>query len=492
MAAISDEVETIILVMMENRSFDHMLGHLSIDTPSMPVNGLSGNLDQYENDYKGTIYPCYERGQDYELPFDLPHEYNDVQTQLRKNPVSKNFSMRGFVEAYANSIQVPPNTEADPMGYFPARLTPVTDFLARNFCICDNWFAPIPTSTQPNRTMAFSGDSSIYQTKAQLISIQNDIFHWMEANKIRWRVYHDGFSFFSLYNSLWPFVFGEQFRRTEFLYPDILHEPAGQAPQVIIIEPSYEDAPHLGSKHPNDNHAPLAVGWGEDFLRRTYQAVTANPDNWAHTVMVVYYDEHGGFYDHVPPPPIGYTTTGSDSHSFESLGPRIPGLVISPFVKPGSICSELFDHTSVLQFIAETFTNGTIYSPTVSKRKAAGIQSISVALDNTTPFPAPPVPTVEINTPAALGKSLTQAPSTEMGKSFELAALQMLEQKPAEVARKYPELIQWKDTAAKSGAVGLEGLGPAVSRPAVSQSKRAIKGVAAKKKKVQNPRKGKG
>ena len=136
----------------------------------------------------------------------------------------------------------------------------------------------------------------------------------MEANKIRWRVYHDGFSFFSLYNSLWPFVFGEQFRRTEFLYPDMLHEPAGQAPQVIIIEPSYEDAPHLGSKHPNDNHAPLAVGWGEDFLRRTYQAVTANPEKWARTVMVLYYDEHGGFYDHVPPPPIGYTTTGQDAH----------------------------------------------------------------------------------------------------------------------------------------------------------------------------------
>jgi hypothetical protein len=153
----------------------------------------------------------------------------------------------------------------------------------------------------------------------------------------------------------------------------------------------------------------------------------------------------------VAPPSIGYTTTSQDAHVFESLGPRIPGLIISPLVKPGSVCSELFDHTSVLQFIAERFTNGAAYSSNVSKRKAAGIQSLSVALNNSVPYPAPPSPTVAINSPATLGKSLTKAPSTEMGKSFELAALQMLEQKPAEVARKYPELIQWKETAVKSG-----------------------------------------
>jgi hypothetical protein len=193
----------------------------------------------------------------------------------------------------------------------------------------------------------------------------------------------------------------------------------------------------------------------------------------------------------VAPPPIGYTTTGSDAHSFESLGPRIPGLIISPLVKPGSICSQLFDHTSVLQFIAERFTKGAAYSETVSKRKAAGIQSLSVALNNSTPYPAPPAPTVAINTPATLGKSLTKAPSTEMGKSFELAALQMLEQKPAEVARKYPELIQWKDTAVKSGlAVAAGPVAKVNIKTPVPPSDRVGKTGAGKKKKVQKGRKG--
>ena len=188
--------------------------------------------------------------------------------------------------------------------------------------------------------------------------------------------------------------------------------------------------------------------------------------------------------------------------SFESLGPRIPGIIISPLVKPGSVCSKLFDHTSVLQFIAERFAKGGSYSPSVSKRKTAGIQSISVALNNTVPYPAPPAPTVEINSPASLGKSLTQAPSTEMGKSFELAALQMLEQKPAEVARKYPELFQWKETAAKSGgavfATAAAIAGQALSKPTMANTKtpgpksgRVAKGSASNKKKVQKGKKGK-
>jgi phospholipase C len=453
MPEIIDQVETIVLVMMENRSFDHMLGHLSIDNPAMPVNGLrTENFDQYANDLNGTIYPCYERDNDDMLFWDLPHEAADVQTQLRKNSQSGVYSMHGFVEAFANYTHSVPNTEADPMGYFPRRFIPMTDFLATNFCVCDKWFSPIPTSTQPNRTMAFSGDSSIHDTKPQLISIPNDLFHWMDSpnHPVRWRVYHDGFSFFSLYNDLWPYVLGEQFMRTETLYADLMKEPDSHSPQVIIIEPNYHDAPHLGSKQPNDNHAPLAVGWGEDFLRRTYQAVTANAKRWAKTVMIVYYDEHGGFYDHEPPPDMNYTTIGGDGFQFNNMGPRIPGIIVSPLVKKGSICSELFDHTSVLQFIAEKFANDKIYTTPVTQRKEAGICSISVALNNAAPFAAPVAPTDTLTPMATLGKALTTAPQSDMAKSFELAGLQMIDQKPAEVKIKYPELFQWKDTVVKS------------------------------------------
>ena len=451
MAGILDQVTSIVLVMMENRSFDHLLGHLTIDNPALDIDGLRKPLDQYNNIYNGTVYPPFPRDNDAELAHDVPHESDFVQTQLAFNPVNDNFTMNGFVTAYAQSTGVPPNPECDPMGYFPPNFLPMTNFLASNFCLCDKWFSPIPTSTQPNRTMAFSGDSSVYQTKGQLIGIDNDIFHWMEKRGVRWRVYHEGFSFFSLYPTLWPFVLGEQFRRYENLYADIKNEPVAQAPQVTIIEPCYEDAPHLG-KQPDDNHAPLAVAWGEDFLRRTYQAITANPEKWKGTLLVLYYDEHGGFFDHVAPPKIPYTTTGDDKHSFISTGPRIPAILVSPLVKPGTPCHLQLDHTSVLQLLAEKFGKpGETYSDNVAFRRKAGIHSLREALNNDRPFDAPAAPSVGIPAVALLGRHLSESPQSAMGQAFELAGQQLLTKKPAETAIKYPELVQWNDQAAKSG-----------------------------------------
>jgi phospholipase C len=381
MAGILDQVNSIVLVMMENRSFDHLLGHLTIDDPTLDVEGLRAPFDQYNNIYQGTPFPVYSRDNDAELAADVPHEFNYVQTQLAYNPINGNFAMTGFVTAYAQSTNAPPNPQCEPMGYFPAPYVPMTQFLATKFCLCDNWFSPIPTSTQPNRTMAFSGDTPIHETKTQLIDIgDSNIFKWLTDHGVSWRVYNEGFSFFTLYPKLIPDVLGPNFRSYDKLYNDIMNEPAATAPQVTIIEPVYEDAPHLG-KQPDDNHAPLVVGWGEDFLRRTYQAVTANPEKWQGTLMILYYDEHGGFYDHVQPRPIAYTTTGGDAFSFNNTGPRIPAILISPFVTPGQPCHLLFDHTSVLQLLAEKFgAPGESWSPTVAARKAAGVQSIHAAL----------------------------------------------------------------------------------------------------------------
>jgi phospholipase C len=450
MPSLLDQVTSIILVMMENRSFDHMLGHLTIDNPELDINGLKTPLDPYNNTYSGTLYPVYARDRDDELPHDVPHEYNYVNTQMAFNNISGTYAMNGFVTAYAQSTGIQPNPQCEPMGYFPANFLPMTHFLADNFCCCDRWFSPIPTSTQPNRTMAFSGDSSIYETKTQLISIKNDIFHWLDDHQVRWRVYHEGFSFFALYPDLWPYVLGPQFRRYENLYADIMHESLSIAPQVTIIEPCYEDAPHLG-KQPDDNHAPLAVAWGEDFLRRTYQAITANPDKWKGTLMILYYDEHGGFYDHVQPAPISYKTIGDDPFQFKSTGPRIPAILVSPLIKPGQPCHLLFDHTSVLQLLADKFGKpGVPYSTNVDDRRNAGVQSITAALNNEASFPPPAEPSTTIPANATLGKNLATPPQSNMGKAFELAGLQLLAQKPAETRAVYPELVQWKEEAAKS------------------------------------------
>jgi phospholipase C len=428
-----------------------MLGHLSYEDINPQVDGLKKPINQYVNYYKGDAYTAFNMPYDTMLPFDIPHEYNDVATQLALSQVTQKYTMTGFVEAYTKVTDVNPNPQTEPMGFFNSTQVPITSFLARTFCTCYRWFASLPTSTQPNRTIAFTGNSSIYKTGPQLIQIDDNIFDWMNRAGVRWRVYHDGLSFFALYPKLTHYVLGDQFRDYKYLYSDMLQESPDTAPQIIIVEPSYQDGPHIGADHPNDNHAPLAIGWGEDFLRRTYEAITANPNRWDNTVMVTYYDEHGGFYDHVPPPPVPYKTTGDEAFQFNSLGPRIPGIIISPLVQPGSVCHSIFDHTSVLQFLAEKFTPGSPYSSAVDQRsrELPGIASLSVALTNDSQWQAPLPPSQAINVTSALGNTIPVAPTGGMAQAFELAAQQLIANNPEVISAKHPELIQWKNTIAK-------------------------------------------
>ncbi len=443
MPVLNEKIKTVILLMFENRSFDHLLGHLSYQGLNKDVDGIKSPLKQYENLYKGDAYNPYKM-KDGMLPFDLPHEYDYVGTQLAWSNVRKEYSMSGFVEAYIKATGAKPNPKSEPMGFFTTDQAPISSFLAQNFCVCDRWFASLPTSTQPNRTIAFTGSSNIFTTETGLISIDDSIFDWFERNSINWRVYHDGFSFFTIYPHLWDFVFSKKFKDYENFHYDIVNESVSSSPQVIIIEPTYQDAPHIGSDRPNDNHAPLAIGWGEEFLRRTYESATANPEKWKDTVMILFYDEHGGFWDHVPPPHIGYTINGNPSHKFDSAGPRIPGIIISPYVEKNSVNHLQFDHTSVLQFLAELLTPGKPYSKEVEARK--GFESISKTLNlQTSRNDIPSVPSNPIPVKTTLGASIEKAPTNGLAQSFEAAANNLLENKQEEVAQKYPELLQWKN-----------------------------------------------
>jgi phospholipase C len=441
-----DKVKTIVLLMFENRSFDHMLGHLSRQQINPDVRGLKDPLTDFNNLYKGGNFPAYPIREDVEMNADLPHSREGVGIQLKKHPLTGNLTMGGFVEAYANATQTDPNKECEPMGFFESPLVPATSFLARTFCTCDNWFCPLPTGTQPNRNMAFSGESAISENGLFLKIGNNNIFDWLNRaggrKRVRWRVYHSGMSFFTLYPSLLDHVFGSKFRRYDQLASDILSEPEETSPEVIIVEPVYQDAPHITPTRANDNHPPLAIGWGEEFLRRTYEAISCNPKKWESTVFMVYYDEHGGFYDHVSPPKIGFRT--GDEHQFETTGPRIPAIIASPLVKPGSVCHQLFDHTSILQLLAEKFTPGRDYSDRVKERRLAGVKSISEALDNDAIWPAPPPPAGKITVPATLGSNILEGPQTEVAESFEATARDILANRPAQTAKKFPELVHWK------------------------------------------------
>lgn len=441
-----ENIKTVVLLMFENRSFDNMLGHLSYERLQPVANGLlpPANQNVYANYYEGGVYYPFACPEDQQLEFDVPHEYNFVATQLAPGP-DQNPTMTGFVQAYADATGTNPDIQCDTMAFYGSSQVPVTSFLARTFCICDNWFCPLPSSTQPNRTIAFCGHSEIYETKLQDIPAAGNIFEWLEANKISWGVYCDGFTFFALYLGIWRWIFSGNFHPYEQLARDLKN---GTQPQVIIVEPSYQDAPHVGPDHPNDNHPPIAVGWGEDFLRRTYQAVTMNPKVWAETLMVDYYDEHGGFYDHVIPPEFNNAGAGNvpppAPYAFNTLGPRIPAILVSPWVTPGTVRKELYDHTSVLQLLADLFKKPP-YSAQVQYRAEYGITNLKTALaDTASNLVAPPPPADPIFVTSQLGKNIATLPEGNMAKAFEAAAIDMLNRAPDQVDEYFPDLNLWK------------------------------------------------
>jgi phospholipase C len=136
-------------------------------------------------------------------------------------------------------------------------------------------------------------------------------------------------------------------------------------PSVIFIEPEYGDGPH---NDPNDDHPPTGVAKGQAFLADIYATLISNPARWAKTMMVVFYDEHGGFFDHVPPIAIP-TTIGTVQ--FATTGVRVPAFVISPQVAAGQVFNPNLDHTAILELLAEKFTPGHGYSVAVNARQGS-------------------------------------------------------------------------------------------------------------------------
>ena len=327
------------------------------------------------------------------------------------------------------------------MGFLVPGAVPTTGFLAAEYALCNRWFSALPTGTQPNRAMAFCGQSLIDNNAGAIIPNRGMVFDWLEKHGVRWRVYHSGLSYFLLFNT--PHAVGPNFRNVRLLARDMLEEPADRAPQVIIIEPEYEDAPvHFGST-PNDNHPPLPMGPGEAFLRSIYAALTSNPARWAKTLLIVTYDEHGGFYDHVEPHPVKYAPPPGARFdvAFETTGVRVPALLASPWVARAGAIDDVFDHTSWLQLLAEKFAGGPDrYSDAVTRRRDQGIQSLSVAL--TAPSARSDLPL----TPAAAiaasgdGPSSERKPTNDNQRAFSAAARASLQANRDRALERFPEL----------------------------------------------------
>src|SRR5262249_54219718 len=134
-------------------------------------------------------------------------------------------------------------------------------------------------------------------------------------------------------------------------------------PKLTWIDPTYywldatEGLPrrfvHVDDEFalPNDDHPPSHIECGQQLIRYVYESLIAHPDVWAGTVLIITYDEHGGFFDHVAPPPIAREELGADG--FSQRGPRVPALIVSPFTERGGVCSKVLDHCSILKFLCD-------------------------------------------------------------------------------------------------------------------------------------------
>lgn len=430
-----NKIETVIIVMMENRSFDHLLGYLRL--PPFNRKDIDGLRPGMSNVSSGVKYPVFRWADpNGRLPGDPPHEREDIAIQLTNLPGPAGpppHSMNGFVTSYASKFPVSAGNPPVPMSYFSGEDLPAMDFFARQYCVCDRWFAALPTGTQPNRLMAFAGYTWIDHNRGLLLPAHDLVYDWLSARRIRWRVYHHGLPFFMLLEN-WcvKVVLDPHFRSYDRFGDDWHNEAKKRSPQVIFLEPRYADAPHF--EPPNDDHPPVPVAAGQQFLLRIFSDLMTNPDRWSRSALILTYDEHGGFFDHVSPEPVRTDPPKFPGFvPFESTGVRVPGLVISPFVEPGSVCRDRLDHTSMLKFLGAKFGGGS-YTPIVDARPVGDLTSALTLSkprsDSTLPSPA-----------VKSGFVPEQEPSDPIPQAFKTAVLRAMKARPSETRAKFPELF---------------------------------------------------
>lgn len=423
------KIKNLVIVMMENRSFDHVLGYQSLPPFNRrEVEGLSTDaawLARFTNLDQGLAYQPFLSTNPYTMPddFDPPHERPNMALNLGTLQNGA-YPMNGFVSGIPTTVSTDSAVRKLVMSYFGADQVPISQFFAKHFAICDNWYASLPAGTQPNRLMSMGGFSLI-DVNHDLLPDQDLVYDWLNRHGVSWRVYHQGIPFFTMMPKWILEILGsDHFRSFTDLEDDLMNTPPGEFPQVIFVEPSYQDAPHLGFA--TDEHAPAGISNGQEFLMQVYNAVTNSHAFWQGAVMVVDYDENGGFFDHVSPPLIPTQSQPNsiwkDPSPFVSLGVRTPGYVISPFVQAGSVNHALLDHTSVLRFIGEKFGVNGSYSPVVDARP---VESLSAVLNFDSPITAPvAAPALDAylapRPPAPAGATVPN-PNTTLQKGFQTA-----------------------------------------------------------------------
>lgn len=382
--AVMPQIETVVMLMLENRSLDSVLGWLhegktleaaQVYPPgsSLRFNGIqTGMANCYENvDYQP---PDGTQGQPdpWRVPRWNPHEiWEHVTVQLgpdhcdhrpdstarpAKPPKPLGPPMAGFVRDYSDRNAGEPSALAEVMGGYRREQLPVLYGLAENFAISDRWFSSVPSETNPNRAFSVCGtslgavdnaDTEFYDAKT--------IFNALTGNKtwgVYWQYHGIGdmdpiLPYFNCYTEdIFPQLHhavrcgdGEVGRYDHFL--EALGN-GGAIPEFCYLEPfwgggiGYPDGQDFVGLQGNDYHAPAWIGPAEHDLNELYKALRSSPQ-WKNMLFIITFDEHGGTWDHEPPTPTIEPDDNTGRFDFKTLGVRVPTILVSPFIRPGTV-----------------------------------------------------------------------------------------------------------------------------------------------------------
>ncbi|XP_040989772.1 non-specific phospholipase C6-like [Juglans microcarpa x Juglans regia] len=354
-------IKTIVVLVMENRSFDHMLGWMKKAINPL-INGVTGEeCNPVSTNQTNPDSICFSDDAEFVDP-DPEHSFEAVAQQVFGSGSIP--SMTGFVE---QALSVSPNLSETVMKGFRPESVPVYAALVREFAVFDRWFSAIPGPTQPNRLFVYSatshGSTSHITKKLAFGYPQKTIFDSLHENGMNFGIY---------FQSMPTTFFYRNLRKLKYIFKFHLFDSKfkkdalkGKLPSLTVIEPRYFDI--LGMPA-NDDHPSHDVANGQKLVKEVYETLRASPQ-WNETLFVITYDEHGGFYDHVKTPyndvpnPDGNTGPAPYFFKFDRLGVRVPTIMVSPWIKKGTVISDSkgptpnseFEHSSIPATIKKMF-----------------------------------------------------------------------------------------------------------------------------------------
>lgn len=359
----------IVVVMMENHSFDNLLGELS--RTRTDVDGLSFNsAGQVSNSNPG-VDDAAAPVKAFELQ-STAQTKNLSQSWKATHEQIKDGSMDGFVRSVG---------AREPMGYYSREVLPFAYSLAGTFTLANRWFCSVPGPTYPNRRFllagtAFGGTATRLSTLLDRPPANGTIFDQLSSRHIGWASYFTDIPMTSVIPSIVLKHPGHHHPISKF-FGDCA---AGSLPAVSFVDPAVgalssiasvvsglpsivkETLRLLGAEVHDPPPAetqedPDDMFYGEKWAHRVIEAVLRSPC-WPRTLLLYTYDEHGGYYDHVPPPPAPVPdrippklAPGDPPGGYDIYGPRVPAVVVSPYCRPAGVCDGIHDHTSVLATI---------------------------------------------------------------------------------------------------------------------------------------------